>query len=195
MSNVVRPMESDEFDELLIAMLHPKSRIELRYMLVTLFCLLYAQYPKAVLALRTESLRIAEGSWQFRPSKIWLDVPDPMGALLTDWYASRREQSIMEPTGSSPYMFPGRRSTAQVSTASFNDWFKKRGCDPRRLFASGFANLCRHGLEFASVARDAYGVNSATAVRYLAEFHPAKAAIAAREVRASTAKRKRSRSP
>lgn len=105
------------------------------------------------------------------------------------------EQLVMEPIGSSPCVCPRRRSTAQVSIAPFNDWFKKRAGDPKRLFASGFANLSRHGFEFTSVARDAHGVNSATIVRYLAEFHSAKAAIAGREVRASTAKRKRSRSP
>lgn len=187
-SGLVRPMTSERFDALLAHMFEPQTHIELRYMLITLFCLLFSQYPNSAVALRQEQLRHAAGQWEFRPAKIWLSVPEPMGTLLTQWQASRREQSSMDATGSSPFLFPGERALAWVSTDSFRDWLAPRGIRLNQLFVSGFANLCRHGLEFASVARDAYGVNPATAVRYLAEFHPAKARTAAREVSASTAK-------
>lgn len=193
-SRLARPLTTEEFDELLTRMLRPNTHIELRYMLITLFCLLYAQYPKSAVALRQEQVREDSGRWEFRPAKIWLSVPDSMGALLTQWQSSRREQSIMDTTGSSPFLFPGERALAWVSTGSLNGWLAERGVRSNRLFVSGFANLCRHGLAFASVARDAYGVNPATAVRYLAEFHPARTGIAAREVRASTVKRKQRRS-
>jgi integrase len=193
-SGLVRPLTADQFDDLLIRMLQPQTHIELRYMLMTLFCLLFAQFPKTVVALRQDQIREAAGQWEFCPAKVWLAIPEPMGALLTRWQASRREQSAMDATGSSPHLFPGKRASAWTSVGSFNDWLVKHGVRPKQLFVSGFANLCRHGMEFATVARDAYGVNPATAVRYLAEFHPAKAQVAARQVRASAALRRRSRS-
>lgn len=189
-----RPFTEAEFDDLVVRMLQPNTHIELRYMLITLFCLLYVQYPKSAVALRQEQLRESSGRWEFRPAKIWLSVPEPMGELLTRWQSSRREQSVMDATGSSPFLFPGERALAWISTDSLNGWLAEQGIRSNRLFASGFANLCRHGLTFASVARDAYGVNPATAVRYLSVFNPARTGVAARETRASTTKRKRKRS-
>lgn len=184
-------MTSVQFDDLIACMLQPKTHVELKYMLMTLFCLLFAQYPKTTVSLRLDQLRETAGQWEFRPAKVWLSVPEPMGKLLTRWQASRREQSVMDPTGSSHFLFPGLRASTCASTASFASWLSERGTRSSQLFVSGFWNLCRHGLEFASVARNAYGVNPSTAVRYLAEFHPAKARVAAREVRASTVRSKR----
>lgn len=193
-SGLVRPVTSERFDDLLAYMLQPRSHIELRYMLISLFCLLYAQYPKTAVALRCEQVRETSDGWEFRAAKVWLSIPEPMGALLSRWQSSRREQSVMDVTGSSAFLFPGLRASNCVSTDSFNGWLAERGIRSSQMFVSGFANLCRHGLMFASVARDAYGVNPATAVRYLSQFHPAKSRVAAREVHASATKRKRTRS-
>lgn len=193
-NTVARPLDQDSFDRLLASVLHPRDRIELKYMLMTLFCLLFAQFPASLVRLRRDALRLEDAQWQFRPAKIWLDLPSEVGRLLSKWLADRREQSRLDPTDASPYLFPGRVTMAGTSIEYFYDWLRSRGVRPKVLFSSGFANLCRHGLQYASVARDAYGIKSATACRYLSEFHPGKAEVAASEVRASCQKRKRSRS-
>lgn len=193
MSATVKPMTPEEFDDLIVRMMQPQTQIDLKYMLITLLCLFFCQYPKSAVALRQEQFREISGQWEFRPAKVWLSIPDPMATLLARWQEGRREQSIMDATGSSPFLFPGMRASTCVSTCALSSWLTKRGIRLEQLFASGFANLCRHGLVFASVARDAYGVNPATAVRYLSEFQPAKAATAAREIRASMTKRRRKR--
>lgn len=193
-SPAIRPLQADAFDALLAAMLRPETHLDLKYSLMTLFCLLFAQFPKTVVKLHQDSLRRIDDRWEFRPAKMWLEVPEPMAILLTRWHSSRRERTTMDATGSSSYVFPGRGGAAWASAPSLSAWLSARGLCSKQLFVSGFANLCRHGLVFASIARDAYGVNPATAVRYFSELHPTKAGIAARETRASSAKRRRSHS-
>lgn len=183
-------LSPSEFDDLLIAMLQPQSRRDLRYMLMTLFCLLFAQFPKTVVQIRSDALRVTDGHWQFRPAKVWLDIPEAMAALLVHWQSGRRMQSAIERTESSPYLFPGLRASEWTSVTTLNYWLKCRGIRPGQLFVSGFANLCHYGLRFASTARDAYGINSATACKYLAAFHPNKVASVAAAVKESRRRRR-----
>lgn len=146
------------------------DRADLHWALVALLVLIYAQSPtRAVRMLRNQVRERKGGGHQICFTKIWIDLDDVTSGVLTRWLdIERREWSSFERSGTSRYLFPGKKSGSHASSISFLSWLRKngRGVGVRALMTTSLTGWVSSSLNTYAVIIEALGISRATTSKY-----------------------------
>lgn len=142
------------------------SQGDMRWRLVSLLILVYAQTAVRACRLRLDALRETPSGYEIKLAKVWLEVDPLMTALLRAWLSRRREWSSFDETDSSPFLFPGRIATTPTDSPSIGKWLKQFKVNTKQLRTTAIASMVTGGVGQPRVLVDCFGINSVTATQF-----------------------------
>lgn len=139
---------------------------DLRWSLIGLFALLYAQPPHKSARLLLDDVRMTEAGYEIRFAKVPIELCPEANILLDRWLGEQREISAIEPNGSSRFLFPGKSPTTSIQPASMSYWRQKLNVTSRDLVSTAIGALIAAGVQQPRLLVDAFGLSLPTAVIY-----------------------------
>lgn len=141
--------------------------VDVRWSLVSLFALIYAQPAHKSVALPLEAVRMgAEGLYEVRFAKVWLPMDEVTHPLLARWLSMRRENSCFERNDESLYLFPGRQAGSHIRSDTFTKWLTPRRLTTRALVTTSLVQWAIADPGSPRILVDALGVSRVTATTY-----------------------------
>lgn len=141
--------------------------VDVRWSLVGLFALLYAQPPHKSVALPIHAVRMNnEGTYEVLFARIWLTLDEVTHSLMARWLSMRRETSCFERTDESDYLFPGRQAGSHLRSDSCSKWFKAKGTTSSALRKTSLVQWAIADYGSPRIMMDALGVCRPTATAY-----------------------------
>ena len=165
-------LSSEEFEALVRRLLRSDAPSDRMPVLVSLLCLLYGQPPNRILKMKRDRTRFQEGCWEVRFAKEWVTLHPDVSDRMASWMASRRELSVVEATGASPYLFPGRRAGSPITTDALHAWLRTYRIKPQQLQSSGVAQMVQSEDFHPSIATDALGLTRVMVAKYMKLLAP-----------------------
>lgn len=145
----------------------------LRESLIGLFLLLYAQTIKGTVSIRLEDLsQRPDGRYRIAFGRTEINLDARVSNILCRYLERRRALAIMDNGDDNPYLFPGRQFGGHLTAAAVTYWLAKVNVRAEQLFATALYNAYLNGLRLPKVLVNAFGITSATAVKYLNMIDP-----------------------
>lgn len=138
--------------------------------LLSLFALVYAQRGARALRMTLDQIRVEEGGYLIRFAKVWLTLDPAFVPLLERWLAQRRELSVFDTEGASPYLFPGRKSGTHLFARNNRFRIGNLKLDNRTCTATALAALIRDGMTEPKLLSDCFGITTVCASTYASMF-------------------------
>lgn len=126
--------------------------------------LLYCQTIKRAVRVRVSDVSGEEGKRLIRFAKVPIELPQEISGLL-DRHLAKREQ-LVATDPSNPYLFPGRLPGSHLSEAGVGSMLRRHGVKSEQLLATGVALSFQHGLKYPTTLARAFGISTATAIKY-----------------------------
>lgn len=158
-------------DEMRLDLIHSVGQsttaVDVRWSLVTLFALIYAQPPHKSVALPLNMVRLgADELYEVRFAKVWLALDEVTQPLMERWLAMRRENSCFERNGESAYLFPGRQAGAHIRSDTYSRWLTAKGTTSRALITTSLVQWAIADPGSPRILVDALGASRVTATTY-----------------------------
>lgn len=143
------------------------TTVDVRWSLVSLFALIYAQPPYKSVALPLEAVRLgADGVYEIRFAKTWLPLDEVTHPLMVRWLSLRRENSCFERDGESPYLFPGRQAGSHMRSDTYGRWINGKRTTSRALITTSLVHWAIAAPGSPRILIDALGISRVTATTY-----------------------------
>ena len=124
---------------------------------------LYGQQPSRIAALRTTDVSCADGATRLKLGADWLDVPEPVAALLRQHLRDRGNMTTAA-NPASPWLFPGQLAGEHRSYRRLVRVLHQLGIPARSSRLAAWRELVRQAPP--AVLADALGVSPGTAMRH-----------------------------
>ena len=124
---------------------------------------LYGQQPSRIAALRTTDVSCADGATRLKLGADWLDVPEPVAALLRRHLRNRSNMTTAA-NPASPWLFPGQLAGEHRSYRRLVRVLHQLGIPARASRLAAWRELVREAPP--AVLADALGVSPGTAMRH-----------------------------
>ena len=124
---------------------------------------LYGQQPSRIAALRTTDTSCADGATRLKLGADWLDVPEPVAALLRQHLRDRSNMTTAA-NPASPWLFPGQLAGEHRSYRRLVRVLHQLGIPARASRLAAWRELVREAPP--AVLADALGVSPGTAMRH-----------------------------
>ena len=124
---------------------------------------LYGQQPSRIAALRTTDTSCADGATRLKLGADWLDVPEPVAALLRQHLRNRSNMTTAA-NPASPWLFPGQLAGEHRSYRRLVRVLHQLGIPARASRLAAWRELVREAPP--AVLADALGVSPGTAMRH-----------------------------
>ena len=124
---------------------------------------LYGQQPSRIAALRTTDASCADGAIRLKLGADWLDVPEPVAALLRQHLRDRGNMTTAA-NPASPWLFPGQLAGEHRSYRRLVRVLHQLGIPARSSRLAAWRELVRQAPP--AVLADALGVSPGTAMRH-----------------------------
>ena len=124
---------------------------------------LYGQQPSRITALRTTDTSCADGATRLKLGADWLDVPEPVAALLRQHLHDRSNMTTAA-NPASPWLFPGQLAGEHRSYRRLVRVLHQLGIPARASRLAAWRELVREAPP--AVLADALGVSPGTAMRH-----------------------------
>jgi hypothetical protein len=165
-------LSRERYLELLKAWLSPSDET-LREALVGLLMMLYAQPVTRTVTLRLSDLvEGRDGRYRIALAKTEIAFDPNVSAVLRRWLEQRKALMPIDSPEQNPYLFPGRRYGEHITTAGVTYWLRKAGVTAEQLYSSAIYNAYRNGARLPKVLVNAFGITTATAIKYLSLIDP-----------------------
>jgi len=135
--------------------------------------LMYAQPATRIVRLRIEDLqKNSNGAYKlaFGTSEIALDMR--ISEVLNRYLISRDELLATRGEPENNWLFPGRKYDCHVTTASITELIHSFSVSSDQMFATAIFNAYQTGMQQPKVLVNAFGITSATAIKYLKLIDP-----------------------
>lgn len=141
--------------------------VDLRWSIVTLFALIYAQPPHKSVGMPLDRVRIdKDGVHEVLFAKVWIPLDHATNTLMSRWLSTRRENSCFERNDESAYLFPGRQAGSHMRSDTFARWINRRGTNARSLVTTSMATWAKTDVNSPRILVDALGISRVTATKY-----------------------------
>jgi hypothetical protein len=127
------------------------------------FVVLYGQQPSRIATLRTTDTCCTDGATRVKLGADWLDVPEPVAALLRDHPRDRGNMTAAA-NPASPWLFPGQLPGEHRSYRRLVRALHELGIPARASRLAAWREMVREAP--AAVLADALGVSPGTAMRH-----------------------------
>ncbi len=145
----------------------------LRESLIGLFLLLYAQTVKSAVRILLEDLSQGrDGRYRIAFGRTEIALDARVSDILGRYLERRRALAVMDNSDDNPYLFPGRQLGEHLTAAAVAYWLAKADVRAEQLFATALYTAYLNGLRIPKVLVKAFGITSATAVKYLNMIDP-----------------------
>lgn len=145
----------------------------LRESLIGIFMLLYAQTIKNSIRILLEDLSQGrDGRYRIAFGRTEIALDARVSDILGRYLKGRRALAVLDSGDDNPYLFPGRHLGEHLSAATVTYWLKKADVRADQLFATALYTAYLNGLRLPKVLVKAFGITSATAVKYLNMIDP-----------------------
>ena len=124
---------------------------------------LYGQQVSKIAALRTTDASCADGATRLKLGADWLDVPEPVAALLRQHLRDRSNMTTAA-NPASPWLFPGQLASEHRSYRRLVRVLHQLGIPARASRLAAWRELVREAPP--AVLADALGVSPGTAMRH-----------------------------
>ena len=124
---------------------------------------LYGQQVSKIAALRTADASCAAGATRLKLGADWLDVPEPVAALLREHLHDRSNMTTAA-NPASPWLFPGQLAGEHRSYRRLVRVLHQLGIPARASRLAAWRDLVREAPP--AVLADALGVSEGTAIRH-----------------------------
>jgi hypothetical protein len=143
------------------------ATVDVRWSLVSLFALVYAQPPHKSVALPLEAVRLgAEGVYEMHFAETWLPLDEVTNSLMARWLSLRRENSCFERDGESLFLFPGRQAGSHIRSDTYGPWLRGKRMTTRALVTTSLVQWAIADPGSPRILMDALGVSRVTATTY-----------------------------
>ncbi|CAG0964599.1 hypothetical protein MYXO_00955 [Myxococcaceae bacterium] len=158
--------------ELLRGWLNPDGK-SVRESLIGLFLLLYAQPVNKVVRIKLSDLsRDRNGQYRLVFGSAEIAVDPRVSALVDRCLEDRKALSAMDDAAENEYLFTGRNHGGHLTPAAVTHMLGKAGVTAEQLFATSIYNAYRSGLDHPKVLVRAFGITTATAIKYMQKIDP-----------------------
>lgn len=141
--------------------------VDLRWSIVALFALIYAQHPHKSVGMALDRVRVGKDDvHEVLFANVWMPLDDVTNRLMDRWLSSRRENSCFERNDESAYLFPGRQAGSHMRSDTFAGWIRSRGTTARSLVTTSLATWAKTDVDSPRILVDALGISRATATNY-----------------------------
>lgn len=146
---------------------------ETKKSIIGFLMLIYAQPAMRIVRLKIEDLqKDISGVYKlaFGTTEISLDMR--ISELLDKYLSSREELLTIRGELENEWLFPGRKYDCHVTTASITELIRGFGVNSDQMFATAIFNAYQTGMRHPKVLVNAFGISSATAIKYLKLIDP-----------------------
>lgn len=164
---------SQERYRLLLATLAKAEDDGLKEALICLMMLLYAQPASRLVRLKMSDLqRDRTGLYRVVFGSVEITLHQRIGGLLDRYLNLRKALATMEDAWENAYLFPGRTLGSHLTEPTVTYYLKKHDLDADQVFATAIYQAYLNGVRHPKVLVRAFGITSATAVKYLQLIDP-----------------------
>lgn len=143
------------------------SIVDVRWSIVTMFALIYAQPGHKSVSLPIHAVRVGpDGIYEVLFAKIWITLDEVTHNLMERWLSMRRENSCFERNDESHYLFPGRQAGSHMRSDTYIGWISAKGYTSRSLVTTSLVQWATADVVSPRIMIDALGVSRETAIRY-----------------------------
>ena len=147
-----------------------ESRFEMRWALMGVFNLVYAQMTHQSCSMTLDQIKRVDDGFHVCFARHWIELDPLFVPLLQRWLKVRREISAFEIAGASVYLFPGRQSGTHLHPTSGDVFRRRHGIAGRAGRTTALAGMIRGGLHQSRVLVDCFGLSMNRAQAYLNAF-------------------------
>lgn len=151
----------------------PAEGVDTKKAVIGFLMLMYAQPATRIVRLRVEDLQQnSNGAYKlaFGRTEITLDMR--ISEVLSRYLLSRDELLAIRGEPENNWLFPGRKYHCHVTTASITELIHSFGVSADQMFATAIFNAYQTGMRTPKVLVNAFGITSATAIKYLKLIDP-----------------------
>lgn len=141
--------------------------------LICTLMVMYAQPAATLVRLRlTDVLRDEGGVYKVAFGTAEIELDARIGVLFDKYLEHRHALSMMEDDHHNEWLFPGKKFGTHISQAAITSMLKEYGISADQMFTTAIYNAYQTGMRHPKVLVRAFGITSATAVKYLKIIDP-----------------------